>query len=355
MDDYAYITARVRAMRGRLIPRARYEFLLAQETPADLLEALTDSAYVHALAETGEAPMGPIRPDAAFRMEEALRRDLTRCLAKLRAMTSDRPRTLMEALLLRWDAYNLKTVLRGKRAAATMEEIQESTFPVGSLDEVALAELVRAPTIRAVADILQTWRAPLARPLAEGLKDLGEAGTLQPLEFELDRYAFAQAFRAAADGDENDRSVVECLRLLVDKANLLTALRYLEERSALSPIEAGRHFLEAGGRFTRHHFHAVVAARDLRRGLALLADTPYGGLGEAVGEGEPVYLPRLERKLDHAVLQRTMRLARRDPLGIGVVVAYVEHKLNEVRNLRTILRGITAGMGADQVAEWLIV
>lgn len=361
MDDYAYLNARVRARQGRLIGRVRYDALLTLETPTDLVKSLLDSPYARALAYTGVTAADGTRPDATVHLEAALRRDLTRCLAELREIASGRPRILMEVLLLRWDAHNLKTVLRGKRAAAPLEEILAATMPVGVLDEMALAELIRAPTARAVADVLATWRNPFARPLLDGLRLVGDADTLQPIEFELDRFVFAQGVGITANGDENDRTVREYLRALLDQANLLTALRYLEERSALSGgaiamgHEAARHFLDGAGRFTRHHFLAMVSARDLRRGLSLLAGTPYAWLADTLAERAPVSLPLAERTLARAVLSRARSLARRDPLGIGVAVAYIEQKTNEVRNLRLLLRGKVSGLGAEQITEWMIM
>ena len=50
-----------------------------------------------------------------------------------------------------------------------------------------------------------------------------------------------------------------------------------------------------------------------------------------------------------------MNLSRQDPLGIGVAIAYLEQKTNEVRNIRMILRGKALGMGVEQIAEWMMV
>jgi V/A-type H+-transporting ATPase subunit C len=284
-----------------------------------------------------------------------LRRDLVQSLAKLRRFFSGRSRELIDALVFRWDVYNLKTVIRGKRAAAPVEEILTTTFPVGILDDSALAELARVPTLHAVADLLETWRLPLARPVKTGLNRLGETDTLEPLESDLDRFAMMHTFRVIADGDDHDRVAGDYLRFLVDKTNLLTAFRYLGERSALSPIEAGRRFLTANGRLTRPHFEAVVSARDFHEGFARLAETPYRWLGGTFREGEPLSLPFIERQLDRMVVRKTIGLSRPDPLGIGMAIAYLEQKTNEVRNLRMILRGKAAGMENGQIREWLIL
>jgi V/A-type H+-transporting ATPase subunit C len=262
---------------------------------------------------------------------------------------------LVNALFLRWDVYNLKTVIRGKRAAAPIEEILMTTFPVGILDDVAVAELARVPTLQAVAGTLETWRLPLARPVRTGLNLLGEAESLHPLEWELDRFTFVQTVKLVANGDDDTLAVRNYLRFLVDKTNLLTALRYLAERSALSPIEASRQFLKAEGWLTRSHYEAVVSARDLRDGLSRLTETPYRWLAGTFAEGKPISLPLVERKFDHLAIRKAANLSRQDPLGIGVAIAYLEQKTNEVRNIRMILRGKALGMGVEQIAEWVMV
>lgn len=341
-------------MEGRFFTPARYEALLAKETTAGLIESLRESPYAEMLERTAERGVIAQHPTSTF-VDEALRRDLCRSLSRLRHFATDRPRELMDALLLHWDAYNLKTIIRGKRAQIPTQEILASTFPVGLLDETALVELIRVPSLRALTDTVETWRLPISRPLRDGLRALGESDDLQPLEFELDRWTFAEAFRTIANGDDNDCVMREYLRLRADKVNLLTAFRFLEERSALSPIEATRHFLDVDGRFTRAQYAAVVGARDLRHGLSLLAGTPFGWLASSVAEGAPVSLPRLERRLERGLLEKAGGLMRCDPLGIGVAIAYVERKVNEIRNIRMILRGKISGMGNELISEWLII
>ncbi len=355
MDDYAYFNARVRAMQSRLLGREQYDALLAQDTTGGIMENLKNSPYAEALERVVDAPGTGSRPDPTIRLDEALRRDLTRTLSKLRHLVSNRVRELLDTLLLRWDTYNVKTVVRGKRAAAPIEDVLGAMVPVGVLDEIALAELSRAPTLGAVADTLATWRIPLARPLRQGLKRLGESESLQATEYELDRFVFAHAFTVATDGDDNDAVVRRYVHLMADRTNLSTALRFLAERSPLSPLEAARHFIDAGGRFTRSHYDTLVGARDLRHGLSLLTNGPFAWLPGRAAAAERLSLPLIERRLDHWMIRQARGLARPEPLGIGLAILYIEQKINEVRNLRMIVRGKALGMGAEAIEEWLII
>ena len=342
-------------MQSRLLDRAQIEALLGRETLDDLIEALKGLPYAHSLEQTMMGIEAAQRSQTIIRIDAALRRDLVQNLSMLRRFFSGRSLELLHTLFLRWDIYNLKTVIRGMRAAVTLEDILATTFPVGILDDIALAELARVPTMQAVAGTLETWRLPLARPVRGGLNLLGESDTLQPLEFELDRFSFVHAARMVADGDDNNRIVRDYLRFLVDQTNLLTALRYLAEHHALSPIEAGRHFLNVDGRLSRTHYESIVSAPDLRGGLSRLADTPYGGLVGVFAEGGTISLPLIERQLNHMALHKAVSLSRQDPLGIGVVIAYLERKINEIRNLRMIVQGKALGMDIEQIAQWVIV
>lgn len=342
-------------MEGRLLGGGQYESLLDQATLDPLIEALKSSPYAHTLEQalTGYDPTH--LAGTIVRIDEALRRDLVENLGRLRRFFSDHARELLDMLFLRWDAYNLKTVLRGKRAAAPVEDILSTTLPIGMLDDVAVAELARVPTMPAVAHLLEMWRLPLARPVRTGLNHLGEADDLQPLESELDRFTFVHSCRIAVDGDDNDRTVRSYLEFLADRANLLTALRYLAEPRALSPIEAGHHFLKAGGRFTRTQYEAVIGAPDLREGLRRLTASPYGWMADAFPERDAIALPLVERQLNRAGMRQAAGLSRPDPLGIGPAISYIEQKTNEVRNLRMILRGKVLGMQREQIEEWLIL
>ncbi|MDF0664773.1 MAG: V-type ATPase subunit [Nitrospira sp.] len=358
MADYAYSNARIRAMEGRLLNRGEYESLLGCASFDGLVEVLKSSRYAHplALALTGYDPTRPA--ETVVRIDEVLRRNLTQNLTALRRFFSDRSGELINELFLRWDVYSLKTVLRGKQAGAPVEEVLAATLPVGELDDIALGELARAPTMQAMAHLLETWRHPLAHPVRTGLNLLGATDSLEPLEHELNRFTVAHTSRLAADGDDDDRAVRDYLLFLGDKANLLTGLRCLAERTALSPFEAGRHFLKAGGRFTRTHYEAIVNARDTRDGLAWLAGTPYSWLADAFStfsDGEPISLPLVERKLDLVGLRKAVGLSRPDPLGIGPAILYIEQTTNQVRNIRMILRGKALGMQNDQIEEWLIL
>jgi len=55
------------------------------------------------------------------------------------------------------------------------------------------------------------------------------------------------------------------------------------------------------------------------------------------------------------VMRQALRAGVKDPHGVGVAIAYLYGKQNEVTNLRIVVKGIAVGMPADRVREELIL
>ncbi len=348
MDDYGYINARVHSMQGQLLSQRQYDELLSKQTAHDVLELLLTSPYSTSIVRTSESLL------ETQRLEEGLRTDLCAHLRKIREMASEHPRTLLDAALFRWDVENLKAVLRGARINAPLEDLLALTIPIGMLDDVALVELARTRSLQDVANLLETWRVPLGKLLKNTLREHGEPQTLLSLEIEMDRFAFSQSIGMTSREKQQGRHVKEYLLSLADQANVLMAFRCLTDVELKTVDAAETYFLDVGGRLTRQTFRAVVSATDITHGLSKLMGTPHAWLAHTAPESRIGMISLIERKLREAVLRETRRLAHSDPLGIGVALRYVERKINEVRNLRLIMRGKAHGLSAAQITEWLV-
>src|SRR3990167_2770309 len=109
MDDYGYLAARIRGMKGRLLPGDFFQGLLEQKELMKVADSLLSSPYGEdmSVALAGESGL--------LAVEKALRRNLYRVFRKVLQMCSEEPRRLLRVLLGKRDVYNIKTVLRGKQ------------------------------------------------------------------------------------------------------------------------------------------------------------------------------------------------------------------------------------------------
>ncbi len=348
-------------MQGRLLGRAAFERLEQEATPEGLLARLAETPYRGALAEAGLLGGAPPPSPAtvAALVARALWQDLAACLGRLWSFASGSARQWLQALYLPWEAYNLKTIVRGQRARAPVADILAATLPVGRLDETLLARLAQAATPQAMAEVAERRALPFARALRAGLRALEASDSPAPFEYELDRWALAEALRLTEAG-EDDRVLRDHVRRWADKANLLTALRHAEARGqqAAAPggdrEDAAREFLDGGGRFTRRHFAEVSGARGLSQALVRLSESPYRWLSKAEMPGEAPSLPLIERRLDRWLLHAAAAAARTDPLGAGLAFAYGARKMAEVQNLRLLVGSVTRRVPAGLLGAWLL-
>ncbi len=344
MADDPYVAARVRAMRGRLLDARRFADLLACGDTPCVARLLQGTPYGVPIERAGGG-------EDAGAIEEGLRRELRANVAALRGACRGRWRELMDALLERWEVENLKTLLRGRRAGSPVEEILAGLAPIAWSDEPALAELARRPSIQAMVETLILWRHPAARPLKAAVAAHGGAVDedrldLIAVEAALDRW-HDESVRATLDlRDESDRSVLSYLGWVIDERNLLAAIRLRREgRGGAAGDEA---FVPGGAEVDRDLFRRLLRADGWERVADLVSHTRYGPVSIARGAPHPP-LALLEPQIRRNVIHRVEASCRPDPLGFGLVIGYVERKVDEVRTLRMIAHGVAYGLDASAI------
>jgi V/A-type H+-transporting ATPase subunit C len=311
-----YAVARVRAMRSRLLGRAGIAALLAERGLAARLELLKRTDYGEALAAH------PVPGDPLAEAERGLSARLMHDLEQIdRFLAGERVRALFRAILAFEDGWMLKTILRGVAAGQPPERIVPLLMPTPGLGLAALAELVRQRDVKAVVDMLATWRSPYAPALLDALGATAQRLDLLPLEVVLDRLLFGRAIEAARGDGEDGRMLHAFLEAQIDLVNAATRLKLGDQGGA-------EEFLIPGGRPGR-------AARD--RAYALLA-----GVDD----------PAAADQMLHRTLAGTIRReASRNPLSLAVPLSYVLDRRAEIQRIRLVLRGAEFGLPAADLLE----
>ncbi len=347
--EYGYANARLRGMRSRLFNRAFFDNLIAAPDIKTLIQDLTATEY------------GPDLEDAlihgrdAATIEAALKNHMIRTYQKVFSFLNDEGLYLVQTLLGRWDIFNIKTILRGKHIDAATDEIVEGLLPAGQLTAVELEALAGGEDIKTVIDTAVTWGLPFAGALREGYAEYLETESLADLELALDRYYSTWATQRLKKRQANSRLALSIVRMQVDTLNLLTVLRAAKE--SLETEVADRYFLEGGRDFSKSLYEELAAMSDIDEILDKLRETPYGKILDAVAIE---YLSQnsisvFERSLEDYLMRHALGLAKGDPLGVGVAIAYLWAKQNEMTNLRIIVRGKAVGMPVERVRGELIL
>lgn len=346
MPDFPYINARVRAMRSRLLPASRLE---------DLLAAPTMNAFLQALAAT---PYGPELQEALVRyqglraVDQALTTNLQRATRAILRFADDRPRALIEILLLRWDLANLRAIARGKHAGRRADEIGGALVPAGMLGETVLKEMAGYPDLTGVAGTLESLDHPLAAAMASGMAEYVASKDLLSIELVLDRGYAEHVLRETARAGGDAAALRENVIAEIDAANVKTALK-LASAGNLPEDRRKRFFIplpeDAGAVVTEKLFLALSSPQTQAQAWERLRvhGFPVRDL--------PTDLVAFERALDLQAAKDLAARYLRDPLGLDVISGYLAMKSAEVANLRLIARGKFLGLPREQVRREMVI
>lgn len=347
--DYGYMNARLRGMRSRLLHRDLLDRLTEAQDLHQLVQELMQTEYAADLEEAF------IHGRGANEVGEALRLNLVRTYRKVFGFMNEEAADICSTVLGRWDVFNLKTILRGKHVHLSNAEIADGLLPVGALALADLEGLVRQPDIRAVVDTALTWKLAEGLPLREGFAQYGRTGDLAAFELALDRYYSAWAASRLRVGHQNHALARRILSIQIDIQNLLMVLR--AARANLDHAEAERYFLAGGADVALDLYVRLAAMSDVDEILDGLRGTRFGAILEEAAERylETQSISVFERALEDYLTRKAIALGGTDPLGVGIPLAYLWSKNNEVTNVRIIARGIAMGMPTDRMRRELIL
>lgn len=347
--EYGYTNARLRGMRSRLLKRDRLEHFADYSDLHQLIQELMQTEYAPDLEEA------LIHGRSAAEVGEALRLNLVRTYRKVFGFMNGEAVEICGVILGRWDVFNMKTILRGKHAHLSNNEISEGLLPVGSLSQSDLDGLVKQPDVRAVVNTATTWGLREAGALREGLNEFQRTGELADFELALDRHFAERAERELARGNRNHQMARRILGIQVDIQNLLMVFRVA--RANLDATQAQRYFLPGGADLTIDTYTRLAALSDVDEILDGLRGTRFGPVLEEVATDylETLSIATFERALEDYLTRKVIAMGGTDPLGVGIPLAYLWSKLNEVTNLRIISKGIAMGVPTDRMRRELIL
>lgn len=344
---FAYMNARVRALKSQLFSRAQVEEMLRQEDLERMTNDLLESAYHPELTEAMSRFKG------ADAIEEAVTRHLISTSQMLLNRAEARPRELLVMLLTRWDLRNVKSLLRIQHHKVPAREAAHLLMPGADMSPAFQRKLAEAESMEALVGQLALWNPGLCGALTAAMADYQEGGSLALLEETLDRQYFVEnANRLAGSPDENDKLLHYFLQLEIDLINLRLAFQRLRlERQ--DPVPAAR-FLP-GGTLSPKMTTRLGAAVDAVAAAEMLKNTRYNDFVEALYQFmQTKRFSPVERLFERVLMNELRKLAMREPLGLGVVMDFAWRKYNEGINLRLVARGLAGHLPMGRVREELV-
>lgn len=326
---YSFVQARTKALKGQLLSAEDWRFLQNMRTPADFLRYLSGTAYgsvLGHLAGTGPtvAAFFSVLYDHLFSQTALL----------LRAMPKNGAQ-LVTSLLLRYDAENLKTILRGIWRGYSPAQIVPLLYPLGTLSQLPVEALLQAGRISTALDMLHptVFHGPIMHALAQ----FQAQQRLFPLEIAIDHTAFEhlRADLKALRGLDR-RKAQDLIGALVDATNLSWLVRF-RHMYDISPEESINYLLAGGAHLSIRDLGELARAPD----LGTFRESVPQPLTAAVLE--VANWEQIQWAVERWFVGKLHNVFISDPFQIGLPLSYLFLKEIEVKSLECYYSSLALG------------
>jgi V/A-type H+-transporting ATPase subunit C len=338
-----YVNARVRSRKARLFDEDDYRKLVRMGT-GEIARFMEETEYERAVNELGSRYAG------VDLVEYALNRQMARTFHDVLDWADGSLYDAIARYLRKFDAWNVKTALRGIYAGADREDVQDDYIGAGEFDDALLERLAAADSIEAAVEAL--GGTIFGAPLSAALEDYEESGLLIPLENAVDRTYYENLLGDVRATDGPTQLYVEFLQAEIDFRNVRNALRLARSGADMDPSD---YFIEGGTLFDAEELRGLVRNPDELE--SRLRDSAYGDdLRDALDAlADADDLLGFERALEAALLEYSDHLSHVYPVSVCPVLSYILAKEREVENVRAIARGREAGLSGDEIQDELVI
>ncbi|MDY6774800.1 MAG: ATP synthase A1 subunit C [Halobacteria archaeon] len=353
-SNFEYVTSRVRVRKSKLFDEDDYRKLVRMQ-PNEIARFMEESEY------SREVDRLASRYTGVDLIEYALYDNMARHFSDIVRWSNGKLHSLVVEYLRSYDAWNIKTVLRGVYTGATETEIKNDLILAGELDEEFFDQIVGLEDVEQVVEAVSD--TVFGDSLKDAVSEFRETGVLLPLENAVDRTFYEQL--VGSDGDlgealqskyqsgQGPRQVYnDLLRVEIDILNIRNTVRVAEE---MENVDISDYFIEGGKVFSEDDLKRLSGNREEL--LNALRESEYGDrLEDAITSLEEAgSLTEFDEAIDRVLMGYSQRMTYQYPLSMAPVISYILHKEREVANIRAIARGKEAGLSREEIEDTIMV
>ena len=334
-NNTAYVAARAKSRKSNLMDRTRLRQLI-QQTPDQLTVAVADNGYRAEIdLYAGHFTGGDL-------VEAALTHNLQSELSKILNLCNGKVRGIVEIYTSRFQYQNAKVVLRAVDNEVDVKKVSHSILPEESEINIPWLKMIEeSTTLRGAVEQMRRLS------FGKALLAIGEEEGLQKYEDALDRHYFKQSLQLLQGGSPDIRILRNHLCAEIDHRNIINILE--GQAFGLSGEEIIEALIPGGRLIAERNFAQATSSRSgLLDVLRLSSKFDSDGFQNVISESDekrtldPVIT--WLRELENAQMQRMSYL---HPISALPVIHYVSAKIQEIEDLRFIVRGRMAGLSTE--------
>ena len=334
-NNTAYVAARAKSRKANLMDRTRLRQLI-QQSPDQLTVAVADNGY------RNEMDLYAGHFTGSDLVEAALTHNLQVELAKILNLCNGKVRSIVEIYTGRFQYQNAKVVLRAVDNDVDVKKVSHSILPEESEINIPWLKMIEeSDTIR---DAVEQMRR---LSFGKDLMAIGEDEGLQAYEDALDRHYFKNSLAQLKATSPDITILRNHLRAEIDHRNIINILE--GHAFGLTGEEISQALISGGRLISKRNESQACASREGLLDVLRLSNTfDLNGFQSVLTESDekrtldPVIT--WLRELEHAQMQRMSYL---HPISALPVIHYVSAKVQEIEDLRFIVRGRMAGLSTE--------
>ncbi len=295
-------------------------------------------------------------------LEAALQKNFIRTCEDLLTLSSGRVSSLISGLLLKFEANNVKTLLRTVKANLSPEEALNYIVPVGKMNEQVCRNILEnSETFEDVIDVFSEYE--YGEALETAFDVYLKTNDFYVLEVALDRYVYLNFWKKAGKLWGLDKKIAKTIvGLETDLLNVKTIFRC--KKMSLNPAEIQQYLIVLSSVFNKTELNKAITAKDTQSTIDSLLKSAKAALARdhqyifaELQKSNITSLSELENVLDRGLLEANLRMIKRYTafFNVALLLAFLTLKHFEIKNLRAIIRGSEAGIVPDRVKKLLIL
>jgi V/A-type H+-transporting ATPase subunit C len=313
---------------------------------------LADSPYAEQILATSQDTL-----NYSF-LETALLENYAETMQKIIKFSSGNIKKLLLALLRKVEVSNLKTMLRAAKGHIDVDEAMKHMVPVGILDlNRCRAILEAAASIEDVIAALSNFE--YGKVLNHAIEERGE--NLKLLEVALDKAVYREILETVKKLTGVDQKIAyEMIGIELDAINVKIILK--GKKLSVSP-EIVKEYLMPTAFLNETILEKAVAATDVKSMIERLSMTVewlhpvYKKVFTQMLKESNAQLSWLETILDKAPIEMSLSVLKEHSryYNIAFILAFLNLRWAEVKNLRCIVKGSERKSPHSQVRKLLII
>lgn len=339
---YAAVNTKIASMFGKLLNDEDYRNLLSLKNSQEIAQYLKANTYYGEFLKDKD-PLKMHRGD----IERLLKESLVVYMDKLINYFHGEYRSFLKSFYMKYEIYDLKRVARIIHIDKDFDNIKESLVFAGKYKYIDIDRIVKA---KSIMELIQALEGTYYYPYLKNLIDGNTKENLYRLEMTLDKIYFIVLGEKLKKLNKKDQRVfIDLYGNYIDMLNIQWIYRGKEYYS-LSPEEIFNYTVDRGNRFNYKNIKEFCYAKDVGEFIGKIRNTSYGFMFKE-NKNEDIFM---ERRMNRFMYFKLKGAKQKLKLDISMLLAYLELKEFEIRDIITITEGVRYKMDGEEIKKYLI-